>query len=64
MAGKRERAHDMAERGLDKLVEGDKKGRELIDKAKRIDPGAVADLAKEVEHDKEEAEHFRRRDGR
>ena len=41
MAGKRERAHDMAEEGLDRLVEGDKSGEKLIDKAKKLDPGAV-----------------------
>ena len=28
MTDKRERAHDMAEEGLDKLVEGDKSGEE------------------------------------
>jgi IMP dehydrogenase/GMP reductase len=59
MAGKRERAHDMAEEGLDRLVEGDKSGQKLIDKAKKLDPGAIEELAREVEHDKEEAEQFR-----
>jgi hypothetical protein len=59
MADKRERAHDMAEEGLDKLVEGDKSGEKLIDKAKKLDPGAVDELAREVEHDKEQAESFR-----
>ena len=58
MADKRERAHDMAEKGLDKLVEGDKSGEKLIDKAKKIDSGAVDELAREVEHDKEKAERF------
>ena len=46
MAGKRERAHDMAEEGLDRLVEGDKSGEKLIDKAKKLDPGAVEELAR------------------
>ena len=59
MPEKRERAHDMAEEGLDKLVEGDKSGEKLIDRAKKIDPGAVDELAREVERDKEQAEHFR-----
>ena len=59
MAGKRERAHDMAEEGLDRLVEGDKSGEKLIDQAKKLDPGAVEELAREVERDKEEAEQFR-----
>jgi hypothetical protein len=59
MADKHERAHDMAEEGLDKLVEGDKSGEKLIDKAKKLDPGAVDELAGEVERDKEQAERFR-----
>jgi len=58
MADKRERAHDMAEKGLDKLVEGDKSGEKLIDKAKKLDPGAVDELAREVDRDKEKAERF------
>jgi len=54
-----ERAHDIAEEGLDKLVEGDTKtGEKLIDKAKKIDPKAVDELAEEVERDKEKAERF------
>ena len=59
MAEKRERAHDIAEEGLDRLVEGDKSGQKLIDKAKKLDPGAVEELAREIERDKEEAEQFR-----
>jgi uncharacterized protein HemY len=56
---KRERAHDIAEEGLDKLIEGDKEASEkLIDQAKKIDPKAVAELAEEVERDKEDAERF------
>ena len=58
MAGKRERARDLAEEGLDRLIAGDKRGRELIEKAIKLDPEAVADLAEEVERDKEEAERF------
>lgn len=58
MAGKRERARDLAEKGLDRLIAGDKRGRELIEKAIKLDPEAVADLAEEVERDKEEAERF------
>ena len=56
---KRERAHDIAEEGLDKVVEGDtESGKKLIDKAKQIDPKAVEELAEEVERDKESAERF------
>lgn len=59
MAEKHEQAHDMAEEGLDKIVEGDRKtGEKLIDKAKKLDPGAVDELAREVEKDKEEAERY------
>ena len=58
MADKRERARDMAEEGLDRLVEGDEKGKALIEKAKKLDPDAVAELAEEVERDKEQAERF------
>ena len=58
MADKRERARDMAEEGLDRLVDGDEKGEELIDRAKKLDPNAVAELAEEVERDKEQAERF------
>jgi uncharacterized protein HemY len=59
MENKRERAHDIAEEGLDKIVEGDAEaGEKLIDQAKKIDPKAVEDLAEEVERDKENAERF------
>jgi uncharacterized protein HemY len=62
MADKRERAHDMAEEGLDKMVDGDRKtGEKLIDKAKKLDPGVLDELAKEVEQDKDEAERFNRK---
>ena len=59
MTDERERAHDTAEEGLEKIIEGDEeKGRRLIDEAKRRDPKAVEDLAEEVERDREQAEHF------
>ena len=58
MTDKRERARDIAEEGLDRLVEGDEKGMELIEKAKKLDPDAVAELAEEVERDREQAERF------
>jgi predicted transcriptional regulator len=60
MADKRERARDLAEEGLDRLVQGDEKGRELIERAKKLDPEAVAELAEEVERDRERAERFTR----
>jgi uncharacterized protein HemY len=59
MENKRERAHDIAEEGLDKLIEGDTEaGEKLIDKAKQIDPKSVEELAEEVEREKENAERF------
>jgi hypothetical protein len=59
MENKRERAHDIAEEGLDQIVEGDKEqGRKMIDQAKKIDPKAVEELAEEIEKDKENAERF------
>jgi vacuolar-type H+-ATPase subunit H len=62
MDSKRDRARDLAEEGLDKMVEGNKeKGRQLIDEAKKIDPHGVEDLAEEVERDKEKAERFSNR---
>jgi hypothetical protein len=59
MPSERERAHDIAEEGLDKIIEGDEqKGRRMIDEAKKRDPKAVEDLAGEVERDREQAERF------
>ena len=59
MENKRERAHDIAEGGLDKIIEGDKEsGEKLIDRAKKIDPKAIEELAQEVERDKETADRF------
>jgi predicted transcriptional regulator len=59
MTTERENAHDIAEKGLDKIIEGDEeKGREMIDEAKKRDPKAVAELAEEVERDRAQAERF------
>jgi predicted transcriptional regulator len=58
MAEKRERARDLAEEGLDRLLDGDETGKELIERAKKLDPAAVAELAEEVEREKEQAERF------
>jgi uncharacterized protein HemY len=59
MANERERAHDIAEEGLEKIIEGDKeKGERMIDDAKKRDPKAVEDLADEVERDREQVERF------
>jgi hypothetical protein len=59
MENKRERAHDLAEEGLDKVVEGDKEaGKKMIEEARKLDRKAVDELAEEVERDKENAERF------
>jgi predicted transcriptional regulator len=59
MENKHERAHDIAEEGLDKIVDGDmEKGKTMIDQARKIDPKAVDELADEVERDREKAERF------
>ncbi|MBV9202722.1 MAG: hypothetical protein JOY83_23915 [Alphaproteobacteria bacterium] len=63
MDDKRERAHDIAGEGLDKIIEGDKDaGEKLIDKAKKIDPKGVEELAEEVERYKKNADRFADRD--
>ena len=42
MENKRNEARDIAEEGLDKIVEGDEEeGQKLIDRAKKLDPKAV-----------------------
>ncbi len=57
--GRAQDPHDIAEEGLDKIIEGDEeKGRRTIDEAKKRDPKAVEDLAQEVERDREQAERF------
>jgi hypothetical protein len=59
MDSKQERARDIAEQGLDKVIAGDEQeGEKMIDQAKKIDPKAVEELAEEIEHDKENAERF------
>lgn len=59
MENKREHAHDVADEGLDKIVEGDvEAGKTMIDRARKIDPKAVDELAEEVERDREKAERF------
>ncbi len=50
MESKRERARDIAEEGLDMIVEGEEEeGQKLIEQAKKIDPKAVEELAEEIE---------------
>jgi hypothetical protein len=47
------------EEGLDKIIEGEPdKGREMIKKAKKIEPKAVKQLAEEIETDRATAERF------
>jgi hypothetical protein len=55
----RDRAHDLAEKVLDKIIEGEAdKGRRMIEEAKKIEPKAVEQLAEEIEHDRAAAERF------
>ena len=54
MRNKRDRAREMAEEGLDMIVEGEERvGRKLIDLAREIDPKAIEELAAKIERDKE-----------
>jgi hypothetical protein len=57
MENKRERAHDIAEEGLDKLIESDTEaGEKLIGQAKKIDPKGLRNWRKK--RDKENADRF------
>jgi hypothetical protein len=54
-----DRAQNLAEEGLDKIIEGEAdKGRRMIDEAKKIEPRAVEQLAEEIENDRATAERF------
>lgn len=56
-----DKAHDLAEEGLDKIIEGDgKEGKKLVEEAKKLDPEAVAEVAQEVEEDRQQAEKFQK----
>jgi hypothetical protein len=55
----RELAREIAEEGLDMIVEGEEEaGRKMFDQARRIDPKAVEELAEEIERDKESVIRF------
>ena len=59
MENTRERTHDIAAEGLDKVVEGDVEGaKSMLDRVRKIDPKVVDELANEVERDREKAERF------
>lgn len=63
MQSDRDRAHDLAEEGLDKIIEGEAdKGRRMIEEAKKIEPKAVEELAEEIENDRATAERFTGKD--
>jgi hypothetical protein len=62
MENKRDRARDIAEEGLDKIVEGEEeKGHKMIDQEKKLDPKPVEELAQKIEKDKEDAARFVRK---
>jgi hypothetical protein len=58
MAGeKTDKAKDLAEKALDKAVEGkDDEGRRLVEEARKLDPKAVESVAREVETERKQAE--------
>lgn len=59
MENRRERARDIAEEGLGRILEGEEEeGQKMIDQAKKLDPKAVEELAEGVEQDKKNAERF------
>lgn len=54
---KHEKAHDLADKALDEMIDGDKKkGERMIEEARRTDEKAVEELAREVEEDRKEAD--------
>lgn len=56
-----DKAHDLAEEGLDKMIEGDgKEGKKLVEEAKKLDSEAVAEVAQEIEEDRKQAEKFQK----
>lgn len=56
-----QKAHDLAEAGIETALEGDKAAdQRMVDEAKRLDPAAVEDLGKEVEQEQMQAETFAR----
>ncbi len=59
MRNLRERAHDIAEEGLDRILEGDEKaGWRMIEEAKELDPGVFEELIEEIERDLEIVKRF------
>lgn len=57
---KHDRAADLAEQALDKAVDGDTaKAKKLAEEAKRLDPGAVEEVGRDVEKDRRDAEKHR-----
>jgi hypothetical protein len=58
---KHDKAHDLAEQGLEKVIEGERKeGEKLVEEARKLDPEAVQEVAQEVEEDRQQAEKFQK----
>jgi hypothetical protein len=58
---KREKAHDLADEAIDRMIEGDRpEGGRMLDKARRMDEKAVEEVAREVEEERRQAEDFRK----
>lgn len=50
------KAHDLAEQALDKAADGDTStGKRLVEEARKLDPKAVDEVAREVEEDRTKA---------
>ena len=59
MADKHEHARELADKGLDEIIDGNrKKGEDMIRKAKELDPQAVSEVEHEVEEDAEQAQRY------
>lgn len=56
-----QKAHDLAEAGIDKAVEGDTSaGKRMVNEANRLDPSAVEEVLEEIEEERAQAEKFER----
>jgi hypothetical protein len=59
MADKHDEARELADKGLDEIIGGNrKKGEDMIRRAKELDPDAVSEVEREAEEDAEQARHY------
>lgn len=58
---KHQKAHDLADEAIDKMAGGKRpEGERMMEKARRMDEKAVDEVAREVEEDRRQAEHYRK----